>query len=120
MEMLLDVIVDTLLDGLKLLDRFDYRLKLDMISNPDILRIISYDKGSVALWHYIFVVDIILVRIVVHLSETGTAFAVKFLSYRHSRHILQVLLHAGRMAIIPIGIASIILEKERINHLLCT
>ena len=34
------------LDGLKLLDRFDYRLKLDMISNPDILRIISYDKDT--------------------------------------------------------------------------
>lgn len=34
------------IDGLKLLDRFDYRLKLDMISNPDILRIISYDKDK--------------------------------------------------------------------------
>lgn len=32
------------LDGIKLLDRFDYRVKDNLIENDDIKRIISYDK----------------------------------------------------------------------------
>ena len=32
------------LDGLKLIDRFDYRVKDELIDNDDLLRIISYDK----------------------------------------------------------------------------
>ena len=34
------------LDGLKLLDRFDYRLKYDKINNNDLRELISYDKNS--------------------------------------------------------------------------
>ena len=34
------------LDGLKLLDRFDYRLKYDKINNNDLRKLISYDKNS--------------------------------------------------------------------------
>ena len=33
------------LKGLKLLDRFDYRVKDELIDNEDLLRIISYDKN---------------------------------------------------------------------------
>lgn len=32
------------LDGLKLIDRFDYRLKEELIENNDLLNLISYDK----------------------------------------------------------------------------
>ena len=32
------------LDGIKLLDRFDYRVKDELIENPDLKRLISYDK----------------------------------------------------------------------------
>ena len=32
------------LDGIKLLDRFDYRVKDDLIENPDLKNLISYDK----------------------------------------------------------------------------
>lgn len=32
------------LEGIKLLDRFDYRLKANLIDNEDILRMITYDK----------------------------------------------------------------------------
>lgn len=32
------------LDGIKLLDRFDYRIKDDLIENEDIINLISYDK----------------------------------------------------------------------------
>lgn len=34
------------LEGIKLIDRFDYRVKDNLIENPDIKRIISYDKDS--------------------------------------------------------------------------
>ena len=34
------------LENLKLIDRFDYRIKEEKISNSDILDIISYDKDS--------------------------------------------------------------------------
>lgn len=34
------------LDGLKLLDRFDYRLSEDNLSNNDIKNLISYDRNS--------------------------------------------------------------------------
>ena len=34
------------LDGLKLLDRFDYRLKYDKINNNDLRKLTSYDKNS--------------------------------------------------------------------------
>ena len=34
------------LEGLKLIDRFDYRLKENLIKIPDLLKITSYDKGS--------------------------------------------------------------------------
>ncbi len=33
------------LEGLKLIDRFDYRVKDELIDNIDVLRIISYDKN---------------------------------------------------------------------------
>ena len=33
------------LDGLKLVDRFDYRVKDELIDNIDVLRIINYDKN---------------------------------------------------------------------------
>lgn len=33
------------LDGIKLLDRFDYRVKDELIDNPDLKDLISYDKG---------------------------------------------------------------------------
>ncbi len=32
------------LDGIKLLDRFDYRVKDELIENPDLQNLISYDK----------------------------------------------------------------------------
>ncbi len=34
------------LDGLKLIDRFDYRLNYDLVTNKDILKLISYDQDS--------------------------------------------------------------------------
>lgn len=34
------------LDGLKLIDRFDYRIKEDKITNNDIKEMVSYDKDS--------------------------------------------------------------------------
>lgn len=34
------------IDGLKLIDRFDYRLSLNKIDNPYLLKIIDYDKDS--------------------------------------------------------------------------
>ena len=34
------------IDGLKLIDRFDYRLDEDKIIYPDLLKIISYDKDK--------------------------------------------------------------------------
>ena len=34
------------LDGLKLIDRFDYRLNYDKINNIDLKKLISYDKDS--------------------------------------------------------------------------
>ena len=34
------------LDGIKLIDRFDYRLNEDLVLNEDLLNIISYDKDS--------------------------------------------------------------------------
>ena len=34
------------LEGLKLIDRFDYRLKENLIKIPDLLKITSYDKES--------------------------------------------------------------------------
>ena len=34
------------LDGLKLIDRFDYRLNYDLLTNKDILKLISYDQDS--------------------------------------------------------------------------
>lgn len=34
------------LDGLKLIDRFDYRLNYDLVINKDILKLISYDQDS--------------------------------------------------------------------------
>ena len=34
------------LDGLKLIDRFDYRLNYDSVTNKDILKLISYDQDS--------------------------------------------------------------------------
>ena len=37
------------LDGLKLIDRFDYRLQDKLIDNPDLRDLISYDKES---FHY--------------------------------------------------------------------
>ena len=33
-------------DGLKIIDRFDYRLNEELIKIPDFLKIISYDKSS--------------------------------------------------------------------------
>lgn len=38
------------LDGLKLLDRFDYRLNYERIDNIDLRTLISYDKDS---FHYV-------------------------------------------------------------------
>lgn len=35
-----------MLDGLKLIDRFDYRLNYDLVTNKDILKLISYDQDS--------------------------------------------------------------------------
>ncbi|MBR5370148.1 MAG: hypothetical protein IK137_02460 [Bacilli bacterium] len=32
------------LDGIKLIDRFDYRVKDELIENPDLRKLISYDK----------------------------------------------------------------------------
>lgn len=34
------------IDGLKLMDRFDYRLTDDLVENQDLLNMISYDKDS--------------------------------------------------------------------------
>ena len=34
------------LEGLKLLDRFDYRLEEELIKNPDIKELVSYDKEA--------------------------------------------------------------------------
>ena len=34
------------LDGIKLIDRFDYRVKDELIENNDLKRMISYDKKS--------------------------------------------------------------------------
>lgn len=34
------------LDGIKLIDRFDYRLNDDLVTNPDLKNMISYDKDK--------------------------------------------------------------------------
>ena len=45
------------LDGLKLIDRFDYRLNEKLINNPDLKELISYDKDN---FNYVDSGDVIM------------------------------------------------------------